>query len=104
MKGKIIENKITDPAFIERNSETQFNRRISFVVLVGLFFIWGFIISMNDILIPYLKSVFKLSYFQATLIQFSFFGSFFIGSLLYFIYSVKIGDPIAKIGYRNGMS
>jgi len=80
------------------------NRNFSFAVLTGLFFIWGFIISMNDILIPYLKSVFELSYFKALLIQFSFFGSFFIGSLLYFILSVKKGDPISKIGYRNGMS
>ena len=80
------------------------NRNFSFAVLTGLFFIWGFIISMNDILIPYLKSVFELSYFKALLIQFSFFGSFFIGSLLYFILSVKKCDPISKIGYRNGMS
>ncbi len=79
-------------------------RNISFIVLVGLFFIWGFIISMNDILIPYLKEVFVLNHFQSMLIQFSFFGSFFIGSLLYFIMSVQLGDPISKIGYKNGMS
>lgn len=90
----------------ETKTEIQIkrNRNFSFAVLTGLFFIWGFIISMNDILIPYLKSVFELSYFKALLIQFSFFGSFFIGSLLYFILSVKKGDPISKIGYRNGMS
>jgi MFS transporter, FHS family, L-fucose permease len=103
MKAKNLQNN-TNPSLIEAKSEVQINGMISFTVLVGLFFIWGFIISMNDILIPYLKAVFKLSYFQAMLIQFSFFGSFFIGSLLYFIFSVKIGDPIAKIGYRNGMS
>ena len=80
------------------------NRKVTFIVLVGLFFIWGFIISMNDILIPYLKGVFDLNYFQSMLVQFSFFGSFFIGSLLYFLISVKLGDPISKIGYRNGMS
>ena len=104
MKVKLFHNKITNPTYIEGNSKTQFKRIISFAVLVGLFFIWGFIISMNDILIPYLKTIFKLSYFEAMLVQFSFFGSFFIGSLLYFIFSVKIGDPISKIGYRNGMS
>ena len=80
------------------------HRQISFVVLTGLFFIWGFIISMNDILIPYFKGIFELSYFQAMLVQFSFFGSFFIGSLVYFILSIRVGDPISKIGYRNGMS
>jgi FHS family L-fucose permease-like MFS transporter len=80
------------------------NRKLSFVVLTGVFFIWGFIISMNDILIPYLKAVFELSYFQSMLVQFSFFGSFFIGSLIYFFLSVRYGDPISLIGYRNGMS
>ena len=79
------------------------HRQISFVVLTCLFFIWGFIISMNDILIPYFKGIFQLSYFHAMLVQFAFFGSFFIGSLVYFILSVRVGDPIAKIGYRNGM-
>lgn len=78
--------------------------RISFIILTGLFYIWGFIISMNDILIPYFKGIFELSYFQAMLVQFAFFGSFFIGSLAYFILSVRVGDPISRIGYRNGMS
>lgn len=87
----MIENKVT-------------SKKISFIVLTGLFFIWGFIISMNDILIPYFKGIFELSYFQATLVQFAFFGSFFIGSLTYFLLSVRIGDPIALIGYKNGMS
>lgn len=104
MNVKIINYKFKSTNIIEENSKMQFNRIISFTVLVGLFFIWGFIISMNDILIPYLKAIFKLSYFEAMLVQFSFFGSFFIGSLLYFLFSIKIGDPISKIGYRNGMS
>jgi len=101
---KIFNNKNTNSSNVEGNIETQPSRLLSFTVLVGLFFIWGFIISMNDILIPYFKSVFELSYFEALLIQFSFFGSFFIGSLLYFIFSIKKGDPISKIGYKNGMS
>lgn len=78
--------------------------KISFAVLSGLFFIWGFIISINDILIPYLKDAFDLSYFKSMLVQFSFFGSFFIGSLLYFLISVRFGDPISRVGYKNGMS
>jgi FHS family L-fucose permease-like MFS transporter len=94
---KIFNNKNTNSSNVEGNIETQPSRLLSFIVLVGLFFIWGFIISMNDILIPYFKSVFELSYFEALLIQFSFFCSFFIGSLLYFIFSVKKGDPISKI-------
>ncbi|QLE02208.1 sugar MFS transporter [Galbibacter sp. BG1] len=58
---------------------------------------------MNDILIPYLKEIFVLKYWQAMLIQFCFFGAYFIGSLLYFLLSLKIGDPINRIGYKNGI-
>ena len=73
------------------------------IVLTTLFFMWGFITCMNDILIPYLKGVFNLSYFQANLVQFAFFGAYFIGSLIYFLVSLFVGDPISKVGYSNGI-
>lgn len=57
----------------------------------------------NDILIPRFKEAFTLSYFQAMLVQFAFFGAYFIGSLLYFIISVTKGDPVARLGYKNGV-
>lgn len=75
----------------------------SMATLTMLFFMWGFITSVNDILIPFLKGVFELSHFQANLVQFAFFGAYFIVSLLYFILSLTTGDPIAKIGYKNGI-
>ena len=75
----------------------------SLATLTMLFFMWGFITSVNDILIPFLKGVFELSHFQANLVQFAFFGAYFIVSLLYFILSLTMGDPIAKIGYKNGI-
>jgi FHS family L-fucose permease-like MFS transporter len=75
----------------------------SFVVITGLFFMWGFMTVLNDILIPYLKGVFDLNYAQAMLVQFAFFGAYFLGSLLYFYISVRFGDPILKIGYKNGI-
>ena len=46
----------------------------AFYILVLLFFMWGFITCLNDILIPYLKAAFDLTYTQAMLIQFCFFG------------------------------
>ena len=58
---------------------------------------------MNDILIPFLKGIFNLSHAQAMVIQFSFFGAYFIGSLIYFIISAIWSDPINKIGYKNGI-
>ena len=79
------------------------NYRKPFLTITFLFFMWGFITVMNDVLIPHLKEVFELTYFQAALIQFAFFGAFFIVSLFYFIISVSKGDPISKIGYKNGI-
>jgi MFS transporter, FHS family, L-fucose permease len=61
-----------------------------------LFFMWGFITSLNDILIPHLKAVFDLSYAQAMLIQFCFFGS-------YFVMSIPAGRIIEKFGYSRGI-
>jgi MFS transporter, FHS family, L-fucose permease len=75
----------------------------SLAVMISLFFMWGFITSLNDVLTPFLKGVFELSHFQANLVQFAFFGAYFIGSLIYFISSITIGDPIARMGYKNGI-
>ncbi|MDP3453497.1 MAG: sugar MFS transporter [Bacteroidales bacterium] len=79
------------------------NYRGSFILVTILFFMWGFITCMNDILIPYMKKIFELNYTQAMLIQFAFFGAYFIGSLIYFIVSSFTGDPIQKIGYKKGI-
>jgi len=64
---------------------------------------WGFITSMNDILIPFLKKMFDLNRFQSMLVQFAFFTAYFVGSLIYFVISARKGDPISKIGYKNGL-
>ncbi len=79
------------------------NNLLAFSVLTSLFFMWGFFTVLNDILIPHLQSVFELSIFKSMLVQFSFFGAYFIGSLIYFLISVFLGDPINKIGYKNGI-
>ncbi|NOX48591.1 MAG: sugar MFS transporter [Chlorobi bacterium] len=79
------------------------NYTVPFVIVTGLFFMWGFITSMNDILIPYLKEVFELTHFKAMLVQFAFFGAYFIGSLFYFFISARMGDPINRMGYKNGI-
>lgn len=64
---------------------------------------WGFTTCMNDILIPYLKGVFDLNHTEAMFVQFAFFGAYFVGSLAYFLISARSGDPIARMGYRNGI-
>jgi FHS family L-fucose permease-like MFS transporter len=84
-----------------RPSDTSYRRPLA--VLTVLFFMWGFLTSMNDVLIPYLKGVFALNYFRAMLVQFAFFGAYFIGSVIYFAISARSGDPIQRMGYKNGI-
>jgi MFS transporter, FHS family, L-fucose permease len=64
--------------------------------LTSLFFMWGFITCLNDILIPHLKGVFDLTYSQAMLIQFCFFGA-------YFLVSIPAGSMVKKIGFQKGI-
>jgi FHS family L-fucose permease-like MFS transporter len=84
-------------------SNEKGNYTLPLIILTTLFFMWGFITCMNDILIPYLQGIFNLSPAQAGLIQSAFFGAYFIISLLYFLISINLGDPLAKIGYQNGI-
>ncbi len=65
------------------------------VIITVLFFMWGLLTSLNDVLIPHLKAVYTLTYVQAMLVQFCFFGA-------YFIVSLPAGMLIKKIGYQNG--
>jgi len=74
-----------------------------FAIMTVLFFMWGFMTVFNDILIPRFKEAFTLNYLQAMLVQFAFFGAYFVGSFFYFVISVATGDPIARIGYKNGV-
>jgi FHS family L-fucose permease-like MFS transporter len=68
---------------------------VPLLIVTILFFMWGLLTSLNDVLIPHLKSVYELSYMQATLVQSCFFGA-------YFIVSIPAGMLIKKIGYQNG--
>ncbi|WP_353149995.1 sugar MFS transporter [Chryseobacterium sp.] len=79
------------------------NYTVPLITITLLFFMWGFITCMNDILIPYLKQLFKLTFFESMLVQFCFFGAYFIGSLIYFLISISKGDPINKVGYKKGI-
>jgi FHS family L-fucose permease-like MFS transporter len=77
----------------EQPQETQ---RFAFIAMTCLFFFWGFITVLNDILIPFLKDSFNLNYTQAMLVQFCFFGA-------YFIVSPFAGKLIDKVGYQQGI-
>ncbi len=68
----------------------------AFIFLTTLFFLWGFITVLVDPLIPRLKEVFELTYFQSGLIQFAFFGA-------YLLLSIPAGFILSKIGYKKGI-
>jgi FHS family L-fucose permease-like MFS transporter len=61
--------------------------------LAILFFMWGFCTVLNDTLVPHLKAVFQMSYFQAGFIQFVFFGA-------YFALAIPAAWLIERVGYK----
>lgn len=65
-------------------------------IVTALFFMWGFLTCLNDILVPHLKSIFDLSYTRVMLIQFSFFSA-------YFLFSIPWSRFVNRIGYQRTM-
>ncbi|MGA3226023.1 MAG: sugar MFS transporter [Acidobacteriaceae bacterium] len=65
-------------------------------MVTTLFFMWGFLTALNDILVPHLKSIFDLNYTRVMLINSAFFGS-------YFVFAIPSGLVIEKIGYKKTM-
>jgi FHS family L-fucose permease-like MFS transporter len=72
--------------------------------LTIVFFFWGFLAASNGVFIPFCKAHFHLTQFQSQLIDFTFYGGYFIGSLiLYFASQASKVDILNKIGYKNGI-
>lgn len=78
------------------NEENNKTPRGLVYAVVALFFIWGGLTSLNDVLIPKLKGLFALSYTEAMLTQFAFF-------MAYFLVSLPAGNLVAKVGYLKGI-
>ena len=70
--------------------------RAAFAMVTTLFFFWGFVTVLNDILVPHLKAIFDLNYTKVMLIQFAFFSA-------YFIFSIPASKVIDAIGYKKTM-
>ncbi len=83
------------PAAIPTNATVAGNHTRPLVIVTVLFFMWGLLTSLNDVLIPHLKAIYTLTYVQAMLVQFCFFGA-------YFIVSLPAGALIRRIGYQKG--
>lgn len=75
---------------------TNKSYKTAFIFLTSLFFLWGFITVLVDSLIPRIRELFTLTYFQAGLVQFAFFGA-------YFLLSIPAGFVLSKIGYKKGI-
>lgn len=69
---------------------------LAMAVVTSIFFMWGFLTCLNDILIPHLKASFDLSWTQAMLIQFTFFGA-------YFLMALPAGRLVTALGYKKGI-
>jgi FHS family L-fucose permease-like MFS transporter len=78
------------------NTNEQRNYLPELTILTSLFFMWGFLTCLNDILIPHLQNVFELNYFESMLVQFTFF-------LAYFLISLPSGKLVEKVGYKKGI-
>ncbi|SFD05376.1 MFS transporter, FHS family, L-fucose permease [Chitinophaga sp. CF118] len=84
--------------------QTKQSTHPSFFVLILVFFFWGFVAASNSIFIPFCKAHFHLNQLESQLIDFSFYGAYFIGSLLLYLFSAIRGvDILNKIGYQKGI-
>jgi len=77
-------------------SEPTASYTVPLAVVTTLFFMWGFLTCLNDILVPHLKPIFDLNYKEIMLIQFAFFGA-------YFLFSIPSAKVIDWIGYQRSM-
>jgi FHS family L-fucose permease-like MFS transporter len=80
----------------KNNNKSIGNNAFALISLTSLFFMWGFITALNDILIPHLKGVFDLSYTQAMLVQFCFFSA-------YLVVSIPAGKLVKQLGFKYGI-
>ena len=85
----------TNQSFAVKEQQNK-NYLLPLTAMTTLFFLWGFITVLNDVLIPRLKGVFDLTYFEAMLVQFCFFGA-------YFIVSIPAGILVKQLGYKKGI-
>jgi len=72
------------------------NHTVPLVALTTLFFMWGFLTCLNDIIIPHFKAVFDLGYARAMLVQMAFFTA-------YFVMSLPSGWLVNRFGYKRGI-
>ncbi len=86
------------------NSEQTKANNSALYTLITVFFFWGFIGASNGVFIPFCKIKFGLDQFQSQLIDFAFYGAYYIGALLLFIFSSLVNkDILNDWGFKKGI-
>src|SRR5579872_4411491 len=94
MPVREISSAKTNPAAAPASADTNYTRPL--IIVTTLFFMWGFLTCLNDILVPHLKSIFDLSYTRVMLVQFAFFSA-------YFLFSLPWSRVVNTVGYQRTM-
>ncbi len=80
------------------------NNKSALTTLVTVFFFWGFIAASNGVFIPFCKTYFNIDQFQSQLVDFAFYGAYYLGALLLFVISSALkSDVLNKWGYKSGI-
>ncbi|MFM2369244.1 MAG: hypothetical protein RL619_1544 [Bacteroidota bacterium] len=86
------------------NSEQTKSNNSALYTLITVFFFWGFIGASNGVFIPFCKAKFGLDQFQSQLIDFAFYGAYYIGAILLFIFSsIAKKDILNDWGFKKGI-
>ena len=91
---EVTTNSEAGPNIVSTSAAPNYSRPLA--VVTTLFFMWGFLTCLNDILVPHLKSIFDLSYARVMLVQFAFFSA-------YFLFSIPWSKVVNRIGYQRTM-
>jgi FHS family L-fucose permease-like MFS transporter len=87
---------------MEQNKQKSYGSAL--YTLITVFFFWGFSAASNGVFIPFCKAHFNLTQFESQLIDYTFYGGYFIGSLvLYYASEITKVDIMNKLGYKNGI-
>ena len=80
------------------------NNNSALYTLVSVFFFWGFIAASQGVFIPFCKTYFSIDQFQSQLVDFAFYGAYYVGALILFIWSSQSGkDVLNNWGYKRGI-
>ena len=104
LKLKLIKQMKDSKNSENLSSEKATNYNGALATLVTVFFFWGFIAAGNGVLIPFCKTYFNLDQFQSQLIDFAFYGAYYMGALMLFVVSsLKKTDIMNKWGFKSGI-